>query len=145
MNVFQIVSIVTAIAGMAIFLCSLVSLNRACRSRFWATVRGEVINAKVTRYTSKDWWDWQFRYQYIVNGCKYEGTRAYFGGKPTLALARNIVAKFPTKAPVNVYYQENKPSLCVLLPGPNRYTYFALLSGPFFWGIAMLSWVIPYH
>ncbi len=79
-------------------------------------------------------------YDYSVQGQAYQGYLPFFGGSPGKRVARNIVAKYPQGSAATIAYHPEKPRISVLIPGVNRYTWSALLSGPFMLALAYLAW-----
>ena len=85
----------------------------------------------------------QIRYEFMVSGCCFEGTRARLGGdifwsnRARLAFSK----RFPPGVKIPVYYNLQNPAECCLerdLAGPRH---FAVLA-TFFWVIAgVLLWL----
>jgi hypothetical protein len=141
-SAFKIAGIAFFLAGFALLYWLTLTLRRAYQSRYWANVRGEIVSSKVTRYTNSRQWDWSVQYHYSVDGRQYQGARVDFGNRQTIAFAREIVAKFPAKKNVDVYYDSDNPGLSVLIPGPNRYSYSSMLIAPMCWAVALIFWMI---
>jgi hypothetical protein len=127
--------------GLGMSIWAFVDWRHARRSLAWPTVQGEVLASSVTRYSRRFRWDWQVAYRYRVGGRIYTGWRTYFGSMVPIAVARNIVGRFPAQSVVTVYYHPSRPANSVLLPGVNKYTRMMFLVGPACWALALAFWM----
>lgn len=132
--------------GLLALALSARDLWGAWRSSSWPATEGEIVDVRVQRFSRLSGykegpnWTWRIQYVYSLNGARYEGTRAYYGGEPTLGVARNIVARFPAGAAVNVYYHPERPGTSVLIPGFNRFSYGGLILALIFFSLTAWLW-----
>ena len=131
--------------GLLAMALTIRDLWGAWSSRSWPAVEGKIMRAKVQRFLPSSGrrgnsWDWGIRYEYTVNSVRYEGQLAYYGGGPTLRVARNIVIKFPAGAKAKVYYHPDHPGISVLIPGFNRFTYGGPIVTVLFFSLAAGLW-----
>jgi hypothetical protein len=133
----QLVSAACFLFGLGMSAWAFADWRHARASLAWPAVEGEVVKSSVTRYTRRFRWDWRVEYRYRVDGQSYTGWRTYFGASVPIAVARNIVARFPAQSTVPVYHHPRQPGKSVLLPGVNNYTRLSFLIGPVCWAIAL--------
>jgi hypothetical protein len=133
----QFVSAACFLFGLGMSAWAFADWRHARASLAWPAVEGEVVKSSVTRYTRRLRWDWRVEYRYRVDGQSYTGWRTYFGASVPIAVARNIVARFPAQSAVTVYHHPRQPGKSVLLPGVNKYTRLSFLIGPVCWAIAL--------
>jgi hypothetical protein len=134
----QLISAACALFGIGMSIWACIDWQHARRSLAWPTVQGQIVKSSVTRYASRRWhWDWQVEYRYRVDGHDYTGWRTYFGSSVPIAVARNIVGKFPLHSTVTVHHHPREPAKSVLLPGVNKYTRLSFLVGPVTWAVAL--------
>ncbi|MFZ6874790.1 DUF3592 domain-containing protein [Undibacterium sp. Di27W] len=143
----QVACLMLPVFGLLCFAVGVYDFWGAWRSRSWPATEGEIVYSwavNVFRVTGANNEGPGSRlgigYEYTLNGVRYEGRRAYFGGEPTLRVARNIVAKFPAKAVVKVYYYPERPGTSVLIPGFNRFTYGGLILALLFFSLTAWLW-----
>jgi hypothetical protein len=145
----QVACLLLPLFGLLALALAMRDLWGAWDSRCWPATEGEIVHSKVQRfsrlsgYREGPTWTWQIQYEYTLNGVRYEGRRAYYGGEPTLGVARNIVARFPAGAAVKVYYYPKQPGTSVLIPGFNRYTYGGLILALLFF--SLMAWLWQYR
>ncbi|AMN40004.1 DUF3592 domain-containing protein [Rhodoplanes sp. Z2-YC6860] len=114
-------------AGFFLFLTYCFALgiwrgrNQVASGKAWARTKGEVIESKVVVenfHTDDDDSDCTVavRYRYAVAQKTYESDRIAFGdaGHTMRLLAQQAVAKYPTGAKVDVFYNPKRPSQAVL-------------------------------
>jgi hypothetical protein len=147
------------IAMIIILLLSLIEGAQAMSSRQWATATGMIVSGHVA--SERDEQDSKqtrivFRpvvsYTYFVKGEQFVSDRIHFGPPRRLAdreAGEKEIAAYPAGAPVNVYYNPEKPSEAVLKresPAATRLSRLALavIGGGIFSciiGILLPQWV----
>jgi hypothetical protein len=109
----------------------------------WLTAEGQVvhsvINVPAVRARRHRWY-WHVEYRYSVEGQVYRGWRTHFGSTVPIAVARNIVRKFPPHSMVKVYYHPLKHGRSVLIPGVNKYTRIGFAIAPICWAMGLVFW-----
>jgi hypothetical protein len=134
----QFFIVASVLFGLGMTAWAFVDWRHARGSLAWPSVQGEIVKSSVTRYTSRRFrWNWQVEYRYDVDGHAYTGWRTYFGSSVPIAIARNIVRKFPAQSTVTVYYHPSVHTKSVLIPGVNKYTRLSFLVGPISWAFAL--------
>ena len=93
----------------------------------WPSVQGEMLSTRAfahnetgtDRGVSTHEWYTEVRYRYTVNGVTYNGDRLRAFGLHHFnkEQAETEIAPFQPGQPVTVYYDPNKPSASVLIPG----------------------------
>ncbi len=141
----QVACLLLALFGLLALALAMRDLWGAWQSRSWPATEGEIVHSKVQRFSRRtgsegNTWTWRIHYEYVLNGTRHKGWRAYYGSEPTLGVARNIVARFPAGAAVKVYYYPKQPGTSVLIPGFNRYTYGGLILALLFFSLMVWLW-----
>lgn len=134
------------ISGLGLLVWAVRGLIYARASRNWPTASAVVTHAQVSRWLHGRGprWMWLVRYRFFSpEGREIDSHRVYFGGACGIRVARNIVARFPVGTRIPVYFHPQHPTLCVLLPGANRYTFRAFVIGPIYWLCAAGFWFVP--
>lgn len=141
-NIF-LVSFVLFI-GFISLLFFLKTLISSISSKKWPVVEGRMTISNVTQYRRK--WNWQYAFQYVykVENQELTSHRMYFGGMPSITVARNIRNRYPVNCPVKVRFNPKKPNVSVIISGINRYTftglYVFLVSVLMALGFTYLTW-----
>jgi hypothetical protein len=135
----------------AVFLFGFVMLawaffdwRNARMSPKWPTVEGQVVRSVISvpaMRTRRHRWYWHVEYRYSVDGQAYTGWRTHFGTTVSIAVARNIVGKFPAQSIVQVYHHPLKHCRSVLIPGVNRFTLIGFAIAPICWAIGLVFWM----
>lgn len=118
-------------------------LDRAKASEAWPTVPGVVTHSEVASHTSdgKRMYRPDVRYDYEVDGRRYEGSTVWFGGDYSSSSsggARKVVARYPPGREVAVSYDPEAPYESVLEPGAVFSSYAVLGIGALFAVIGVL-------
>ena len=109
----------------------------------WPSVVGKITEAEVVRAgTSAGSNSWQpaITYVYDVNGVELKGNRIRITDKsyPLPKLAEKVLLEYPIESEVTVFYNPDKPTTCVLIPGITSGVYgifvgaLAVVIGGFF-------------
>jgi hypothetical protein len=135
----------------AIFLFGFVMLawasfdwHNARTSPKWPTVDGQVVLSVISvpaMRTRRHRWYWHVEYRYSVDGQAYTGWRTYFGSSVPIAVARNIVGKFPVQSIVKVYHHPLRHGRSVLIPGVNKFTRIGFAIAPICWAMGLVFWM----
>jgi hypothetical protein len=127
--------------GLGMAAWAFIDWYHARRSLSWPAVQGEIVKSTVTRYSRRRRWSWHVEYRYRVDGREHTGWRAYFGSTVPIGVARNIVARFPVRSTVTVYYDPRRHGRSVLLPGVNKYTRLSFGIAPLCMAVALAFWL----
>jgi len=111
--------------GLGLLLFGRSARRKALASQSWPTVAGTVTESevKITEHNPGNGMEAQqttyykpvVKYQYIVEGMEYTGSRIAFGAMNSAHSAANaVVARYPAGASVNVRYDPEKPAEAVL-------------------------------
>ena len=137
--------IIALAAGTWVVHINCSALEEAIRSEQWPSVRGRITSSEVGYIPCGEGGMMscslaRVRYQYSVAGTEFEGRRVDFLNiAPNTSNARDIVAAFPERASIAIYYDPASPSRSVLRPGPDW-----LASLPFFvFGLVLLGRAVP--
>lgn len=114
------------------------SILRGQKSRGWPNVSGSILSSRISVHESTDDdgstttnYGVALLYRYSVGGQEYQGTRRTFTDVNTSSRARaeKILATYPQGGSVTVYYDPQKPSTSVLVPGVSWISYLFLALG----------------
>jgi len=108
-------------------------LDKAKASEAWPSVPGVITHSDVASHTSdgKRMYRPDVRYDYQVEGQRYEGSTLWFGGdysSSSSSRAGKVVSKYPVDREVTVHYDPEAPYESVLEPGAvlSSYAVFAI-------------------
>ena len=113
----MLVGLIGALIGVPFILFWYFLRRRGARSLSWPSVSGRVVESKLVFFKDSDGNsspEAQLRYTYDVAGAVLSGSTVAIagGGQPA-----KTIEKYPVGTAVQVFYDPNKPSSAVLVPG----------------------------
>jgi hypothetical protein len=108
---------------LALYFLAFRNVRRSLSSRRWPAARGEITAAKIEEKTETDEdgdtstrYEARVRYEYAVNGQRYEGDRITFGYEAGGSRSdhEKVLARYVPGQAVEVLYNPRKPQLAVL-------------------------------
>jgi hypothetical protein len=146
--------------GLLLLIFGIVRISNGMQTRWegkaanaWPTTVGYVTDAWIsersvtTGRTSRPDYSPRLRYEYVVNGRRYEGDRIRAGQEGFSARwrATAILTRYQIGTEVTVYYDPDDPGRAVLEPGWNWMdSYGRLLIGTCFSAIGLLALGVAY-
>lgn len=116
----KLIGLLFLVTGVTLAVASLVLLWRGLSSSTWPQARGHIISSSVKTWrTSRGtWYEPQVRYEYRVDGVRYEGKRLSYSQMRFVREepACKIVSEYPAGSELMVYYSPKKPQRSVLVP-----------------------------
>ncbi len=110
--------LIILVIGLGLIAYNGYNIYRSSISGSWPSVKGTVQSSSVKRINrakKSDRYQVNIVYKYEVEGKSYNGSRVRFGEQPDTSMeADSIVAKYPVKSEVTVYYQPGNPEEAVL-------------------------------
>jgi len=121
---FGLIGLVFIAVGFGLAWFARRTWKLASASQTWPKTTGKVLRSYVEESEHTDQQDntvtmyhAQVRYEFEVDGLRYEGQRIQFGGPAgtgVIAKAQAIAARYPVDSAVDVYYDPVNPSMCTL-------------------------------
>lgn len=130
-----------ALLGLVFVLIGLRQRQRALASARWPGVPGRALSAEVKKqvYTtgkgnsrrSDAWYSPNVKYEYVVDGVRYESDRVAFGGlqKHSEEEVRQVIEKAMPAGSLRVFYNPRRPQDAVLLNTEQSGVGGALVAG----------------
>lgn len=103
-------------------------------SRSWPSTQGKILEMVIRSAPGKGatyrYWP-EYHYLFEVDGKAYSGNALRAAGQPTMteAKAYEIIRQHPKDSPVEVFYDPQNPSSCLLEPGIQVTFWIAFLLG----------------
>ena len=136
------------VPGLYFLGVGILEVRSARESASWPSVQGRVVSAKVTRQVSSGTkssgadrtgsrsgsrssvsFHAKVVYEYTVGGMGYSNDKIAFQAGGDREEAERLVAKYPAKGPVTVYYRPGDPQKSVLEPGTKPRTPLGIYLG----------------
>ena len=121
--------------GASLLLVTLRNGRLAAQSPSWPTVDGTVLESDVATTWGRGAHNWvRVRYEYAVDGRRYESGRVFFSqaAYPFRATAEAVTERFPVGARPTVHYESDDPSIAVLDTSADQ------VDGSLWWAVIML-------
>ena len=112
--------LLTAGAGALLIAFILRDLQRSAQSQDWPEVKGRILSSESVREDTGEGvlYRAEVKYEYVADGVRYEASRIRFGASPrSQDRADKDANAYPKGAEVYVYFNPDKPDVCVLEPG----------------------------
>lgn len=143
-----IVQVFGLILGSSLILGGAVMIFYATKTQRWPTTNGVITESEVehvrTKHNGKISHSWRpvVKYKYEVNGEELSGNRLrlFSGNYPSPKIAQRVTEEYPEKTRVVVYYNPNKATKSVLLPGIGGS--LMAIAGMFIGGVVLIAVII---
>ncbi len=144
----SIALLLTLVLGLVFAGVFLPSFAESLRARRWTRVRGTVTGSFIAEGKTVDGpssYAPEIQYTYEFEGRKFFGERISVIGTSAQhrGHAREVLARYPVGASVDVYVDPRKPSRAVLEPGVSWGSLLATVMGLAFATFAVLMWMRP--
>jgi hypothetical protein len=132
------------IIGAVVLYFGCRNLQRANQSVTWPTAKGVVQNSSMEYHHGDKGggtYHAEVMYNFTVNAATFSGNNVAFGDYDSSnpSHARDIVNRYPKGKTVSVYYDKQKPQVCVLEPGVKVQAWFLPGFGLVFFAAGIIA------
>jgi len=111
----------TAVVGLGLLVKSTRDRIKCNRARSWPTTQGKILDSRLREVSDSEGKSWEIYilYEYWVNGETYRSSvwRLQAGSSSFTGSAQKVIATYPIRSAVMVYYNPDSPDDAMLEPG----------------------------